>query len=114
MGLAPEEMLQLVYPPEPGPKSPAAERLKAYLDAQRAPGPRTASEPTLQEIEMGEAIERVLSGIVEKLGPVPLFGGLSERLTAPAAPATPAGSPEPPAEPPPAPRRKRQGRKTGT
>ena len=88
MGLAPEEILWLLYPPEPGPKSPAAERLKRFLDSQAVTGPRTPPEPTRQEIEMGDAIERVLQAIVGQLGAVPLWSVGSELPAAPiAAPA---------------------------
>lgn len=103
MGLAPEEILRLLYPPEPGPRSPAAERLKTFLEARRASEPRTA-EPTWEEIEMREAIERVLSRLVEKLGAAPLLSGLS------ASPEPPEGV-LPPAPLPLPPRRKRPGRK---
>ncbi len=105
MGLAPEEILRLLYPPEPGPLSPAAERLRVLLASRRSSEPGTAPEPTRQEIEMREAIERVLSGIVEGLGPMALWSGI-------------AAGPEPPAdlstEPKPLPlppRRKRPGKK---
>jgi hypothetical protein len=79
MGLAPEEILRLIYPPEPGPKSPAAARLKAYLDSlAAADDPRSTPVPTRREIEMGEAIERVLAEILGQLGAVPLFAGITE------------------------------------
>ena len=78
MGLAPEEMLRLVYPPEPGPKSPAAQRLRAYLASLETPADRHGMpEGTRQEIEMGEAIAKVLRELVEQLGSMPLFGGIS-------------------------------------
>lgn len=117
MGLAPEEMLRLVYPSEPGPKSPAAKRLEGYLQSLRAPTepgePGNAPKPTRQEIEMGEAIEAVLSGMLEKLGPVALFGDLS---ATPAVPAMDTAAAVDPPEPSPAPlpappRRKRRSRK---
>jgi hypothetical protein len=104
MGLAPEEILRLLYPPEPGPRSPAAERLRVFLESRRSSESRTAPEPTLQESEMREAIERVLSGIVEGLGPVALFSGIA------ASPAAPEEVP-PPAPLPLPPRRRRPGKK---
>jgi hypothetical protein len=105
MGLAPEEILRLLYPPEPGPRSPAAERLRVFLESRRSSESKTAPEPTWQEIEMREAIERVLSGIVERLGPVALFSGIAESPEAPVAP----GKIEPEPLPLP-PRRRRPGR----
>jgi transcriptional regulator with XRE-family HTH domain len=100
MGLAPGEILRLIYPPEPGPRSPAAERLKRFRESLQTSEPRVAPEPSWQEIEMAEAIERVLNGIVETLGSVALWNPQA------------AAEPDPLPDPLPAlPRRKRRPRK---
>jgi hypothetical protein len=116
MGLAPEEVLLLAYPPIEGPKSPAAQRLAAFLERRQVPpeGPAPAA-PTREEIEMEAAIEGVLSGILEQLTPAFLLAGgipeapeASEPREAPEALAAPEGISAPEPEPAPAPERPRR------
>jgi transcriptional regulator with XRE-family HTH domain len=106
MGLAPEEVLLLAYPPTQASKSEAARRLAASLEAlepketlKETPAPRL----TRQEQQMEEAVEEVVASMLGKLGSGP-FGGL------PGAAAGPELQPEPPSLPE-LPRRRRQGRK---
>ena len=120
MGLTPEEVLLLAYPPIEGPKSPAAQRLAAFMERRQVPleGMAPAAEPTREEIEMEAAIEGVLAGILEQLTPAFLLAGgisegpeapeASEPHEAPEAPAAARAMPAPEPEPAPAPERPRR------
>jgi hypothetical protein len=122
MGLAPEEVLLLAYPPIEGPKSPAAQRLAAFMERRQVPpeGPEgmAPAAPTREEIEMEAAIEGVLAGILEQLTPAFLLaGGIPEVPEVPEAPeasepreapGASEGMPAPKPEPAPAPERPRR------
>jgi transcriptional regulator with XRE-family HTH domain len=108
MGLAPEEILLLAYPPSQAAKSEAARRLAASLEAlepRETPLP-TPAQPRLtrQEQQMAEAVEEVVASMLGKLGSG-LFGGL------PGAAEGRETQPEPLPEPPRPRRRQGQGRR---
>jgi hypothetical protein len=108
MGLAPEEVLLLAYPPTQASKSEAARRLAASLEAlePRETPRETPAEPrpTRQEQQMEEAVEEVVASMLGKLGSGRLGG-------VPGAAGGPDAQPEPLSPSEPAARRQRQGRK---
>jgi transcriptional regulator with XRE-family HTH domain len=101
MGLAPEEVLLLAYPPTPAAKSEAARRLAASLESLEPKETPRVPRRTRQEQQMEETVEDVVASMLGKLGSG-LFGlpGTTEG---------PGPQPEPPSTPE-LPRR-RQGRK---
>jgi transcriptional regulator with XRE-family HTH domain len=105
MGLAPEEVLLLAYPPTQASKSEAARRLAASLEALEPRETPAEPRPTRQERQMEEAVEEVVASMLGKLGSGRLSG-------VPGAAGGPHAQPEPlsPSEPA-RPRRQRQGRK---
>jgi transcriptional regulator with XRE-family HTH domain len=69
LGLAPEEILLLAYPPTEAPRSEAAQRLAASLEPSPPPRPaRLEPQRTPSEEQMEEAVERTVAGMLGKLG----------------------------------------------